>query len=197
MNSSFPALSSGLSDQFFDTVEMSNPLALQVESASRKEPNADALYGPGGKENMILRMESQDIISVEMARSELEPLERDARYALSYQDQPLKIAVREYERQARDAVSQAVRESSESYEVMMMQEIQGVLNRYEGRMEENERRVAQVIGSNALDAPRGQRSHMLLEHLVLLQVGERKRVREEPGALGATVTHGKLSKMFT
>ena len=59
------------------------------------------------------------------------------------------------DRHARDAVNQAVRESSESWEVMMMQGIEGVQNRYEGRMEENERRVAQVIGSEAREALRG------------------------------------------
>ena len=42
-------------------------------------------------------------------------------------------------------------------------------------MEENERRVAQVIGSEARDALRVQRSHMLHEHQVLLQAGEREK----------------------
>ena len=56
----------------------------------------------------------------------------------------------------------------------MMQEFQGIQNRYEGRLEEHERMVAQVIGSEARDAPRGQRSLMLLEHQVLLQAGERE-----------------------
>ena len=32
---------------------------------------------------------------------------------------------------------------------MMMQEIQGIQDRHGGRMEENERRVAQVLGSEA------------------------------------------------
>ena len=31
------------------------------------------------------------------------------------------------------------RESSENYEVLMMQEFQGIQNRYEGRMEEHEK----------------------------------------------------------
>ena len=43
----------------------------------------------------------------------------------------LDIAVREYQRQARDPISQAVREPSGNYEVMMMQESQGAQNRYE------------------------------------------------------------------
>ena len=55
---------------------------------------------------------------------------------------------------------------------MMMQEIQGVQNRFEGRMQENEKKVAQVIGSEARDALRGQRSKMLHEHQALLQAGE-------------------------
>ena len=61
-----------------------------------------------------------------MARSELEAMESYVRYALFYQDQHFKITVREYRRQARDAVSQALRESSEIYEIMMMQEFQGI-----------------------------------------------------------------------
>ena len=65
-------------------------------------------------------------------------MERDARFALFYQDQQFKIAVREHQRQAREAVNQALRESSDNYEVMMMQEFQGIQNRYEGRLEENE-----------------------------------------------------------
>ena len=40
----------------------------------------------------------------------------------------------------------------------MMQEIQSILNRYEGRMEENERRVEHMIGSEAREAQRGQRA---------------------------------------
>ena len=169
---------------------------MQVESASRREPNAVALYGPGGYENITSGMDSQELsirnsISADVARSELEAMERDARYALFYQDQQFKIAVWEYLRQARDAVSQAVKESSTNYEVVMMREFQGIQNRYEGRREENERRVAKVVGSEAWDALRGQRSHMLHEHQVLLQAGEResKIVREKPDALGGTVTH--------
>ena len=114
-------------------------------------------------------------ISEKMARSEFEAMERDARYALFYQDQQFKIAVRRFQRQARDAVNQAVRESSENYVVMMMQEFQGNQYRYEGRMEENERRVTQVIGSEARDALRGQRSQMLHEPHVLLHARERKK----------------------
>ena len=129
---------------------------MQVEFARRRQPGA-AAYGPREYENIFLRIESQElsirrIMSEEVARSELEQMERDARYALFGQHHELQIAVREYQRQAIQAVSQAVHELSESYEAMMMQEFQGIQDRYEGRMEENERRVAQVIGSEAREA---------------------------------------------
>ena len=64
-------------------------------------------------------------------------------------------------------------ESSENYAVMMMmQEFQGIQNRYEGRLDEHGRMVAQVIGSQARDALRGQRSHILHENQVLVQAEE-------------------------
>ena len=110
-----------------------------------------------------------------MARSERETMERDARFALFHNDQKFKIAVWEHQRQAREAANQAVRESSENCDVVMMLEIQGTQNRYEGQQQENERRVEQVIGSEARDALRGWRTHMLHEHQVLLQAGEREK----------------------
>ena len=52
-------------------------------------------------------------------------------------------------------------------------------------MEENERRGGQLTGSEAREAPRGQRVRMLHEHQVLLHGEEReKRVREKPDAPG-------------
>ena len=56
--------------------------------------------------------------------AQLEAMERDARLALFYQDQLFEIAVCEHQRHAGEAVNQALRESSEHYEVMMMQEFQ-------------------------------------------------------------------------
>ena len=76
-----------------------------------------------------------------------------------------------------------------------MQEIEGVQNRYQERTEEHERRMTQVIGSEARDALRGYRSHMSQKH----RVGERekkKTVLQKTDALGATVTHCKLSKIL-
>ena len=57
---------------------------MQLESVRRREPNAYALFRPEGDENMTLRMGSQGIthqkrISEELARSELEVMERHAR----------------------------------------------------------------------------------------------------------------------
>ena len=42
-------------------------------------------------------------------------------------------------------------------------------------MKENDRRVALMIGSDAREALRGQRNHMLHEHQVLLHAGEREK----------------------
>ena len=88
-------------------------------------------------------------------------MERDARFVSFDQDQAIQNRTHEHQRQAREAVNQSVRESSQIYEIMLMQEIQSIQNRYEGRLEDNERRVARVIGSEARRAVRDQRSHML------------------------------------
>ena len=61
----------------------------------------------------------RNIISEETACSELEAM----------QDQQFRIAVHEHQRQAREAMNQAVRESSENYEVMMTHEFQCIQNR--------------------------------------------------------------------
>ena len=79
--------------------------------------SADALPGPGGNENIFL-MESQELttknkISGELARSDLDAMEKDARHAMFSHNHLFKIAVREFWRQARDAVHQALKESSE------------------------------------------------------------------------------------
>ena len=145
-------------------------------------------------------MESQEPsirnrISEDVARSELQAMERDPLHALLNQDQKFKIVVGEYQRHARDVVNQFVKESSDKSEVTMMQAFRSIQNRYEGRMEEHERRVAQVIGSEARDALCGQRSHMLHEHQVHFEAGEKCLVK--PDALGATVTHCKLSEILT
>ena len=55
-----------------------------------------------------------------------------------------------------------------------MSEFQGAQHRCGVRMEESERRATQVIGSEARDAPRGQKKHVLHEHQVLLQAGDRE-----------------------
>ena len=78
-------------------METTGPQAVPMNSLRRREPGADALYGTGGCESILLRVESQEFsirtrISEEAARSELESLERDARFALFYQDQQFRIA---------------------------------------------------------------------------------------------------------
>ena len=133
MSSSLPALPVVLSDQFFLTQWKSRIRRLGTwKSAGRWQPRAeDALCGPGGCENIIPTKESLELsirnrISEELTRSELGAMERDARLALFYQDQQNRIAVHEHHRQARGAVNQAVRESSENYKVVMMQKFPGI-----------------------------------------------------------------------
>ena len=61
---------------------------------------------------------------------------------------------------------------------------------YEGRMDEHERRVTQVTGFEAREAPRGQRSFLLHDNLVFLRAGERRgasRQRKQIHVQGKTV----------
>ena len=69
-----------------------------------------------GQEDMttLSSVQSQELsnrimIFEKLARSELGVMERDARFAFFYQDQQLKFAVRECQRQTRHAIDQAVR----------------------------------------------------------------------------------------
>ena len=61
--------------------------------------------------------------------AQLEAMERNARLAPFYQDQLFEIAVREHQRQAREAVTQALSEPAGHCEVMMMQEFRCIQNR--------------------------------------------------------------------
>ena len=60
-SSLFPALPSVTSDQFYDIVEITDPPTLQKEAVRRRALGADAWYGPGGYENIVLRIESQEL----------------------------------------------------------------------------------------------------------------------------------------
>ena len=188
MSSSRPAISLGTVRPVLRNNENHESAGSASGSASRREPNADALYGAGRCENIILRIESQECsirsrVSEEMARSEFGAMERDVRYALFYQDQQFKIAVGEYQRRERDAVYQAVTESSEHYEIMMMQEFQGIQNRCGGRTEEVETRVKEAI--------------CCLNIKFFTKQEKEENVREKPDELRATVTLCKLSRIFT
>ena len=72
-------------------------------------------------------------------------------------------------------MSQDVEESSERCEGMMIQEVHAVPFRYEGRVEESGRRVAQVFGFEAHVALRGQRIHMQHELKGLLRVADKEK----------------------
>ena len=85
------------------------------------------------------------------------------------------LAVREYQRQARYVVNPDLQDACEGYEVMMMTEIQGLRNRYGEQTEADETRVAEVLVEEAVEALRGQRHHLLHEHQVIIQIGEREK----------------------
>ena len=69
-------------------------------------------------------------------------------------------AVREHQKRARSAINDAVMGSSERYQADMFQLIQNGQNRCEGQVENNERRIAMEIGTQAREALDGQRRHL-------------------------------------
>ena len=122
MSSSHPALLAVSSDQFYGIMEITSPTTMQVKSASREQAQAeDALDGPGRYENIILRMESQgfsirNTISEEIG-TQLTWGHGKRRWLcviLSRSANSQWQSMNTKDRQARDAVNQAVRESSES-----------------------------------------------------------------------------------
>ena len=109
--------------------------------------------------NAICRTDAQKLcvkhgICEETARDKLESTEREARHALFYQDHQFRAAVEEHQRHARDVLCRAVNGSSKNYELMIVQERRSLQDRYEGQIEDNERRVQQLVASEAQEALR-------------------------------------------
>ena len=94
---------------------------------------------------------------------------------LCRQKQEFGSAVREHQMRARSAINDAVMRSSERYQAAMFQLIQNAQNRCEGQVENNERRTAMEIGTQAREALDGQRRHLLEEQQWLVQGGEREK----------------------
>ena len=128
------------------------PQAVSVHSeCSVASDHLQAIYGPDGCENKILRIEAQELtvrkrIFEDMAKNALESIECEARHALW-----------ELQRQARAAVCRALRDSSENHELMMVQDFQGLHERHDGQLHENERRIAQMIAFENQNVERLQR----------------------------------------
>ena len=80
-------------------MEATHPPTVQMESVRREEPSADALYRKRAwKRDLecgIFGIKNQRRICDELARSELEAMERDVRYALFYQNLSFQIVVRQ------------------------------------------------------------------------------------------------------
>ena len=152
-------------------VEIPHPLVMSTRAVQSEQPDTVTIYGPGGYEHVIWRIEGQEVcfgdrICGEMARSEIESLEK-GRHALCHKNHQLRDAVEDHQRQAREALSQAVRESSENCESMMVQEIQNLQDQQEGQMEDCERRVTHLIASEAQEPLRRQRNLMRLKQQTL------------------------------
>ena len=88
LSSSLPALPSVSSDQFYDVMEATNPPTVQVAAASRRNSMQSHCMDQEDIENIFLRMESQEStrskISQDVARSELEAMDRDARFCVIF-----------------------------------------------------------------------------------------------------------------
>ena len=162
MSSSLPSLPVQI---IFTTCGNYEPAVNASGICCREEPGADALCGPGGYDKITLRTDSQEVSTrnrmSEDNASKSKPSKKTLITQSSIKVNNSKVTVREYQRQARDAVNQIVQEPSDRYEVLMMQEIPSVQNGYQGQMGENERGVAHMIGSEAREALRGQRNQML------------------------------------
>ena len=80
--------------------------------SSGDPPDADVVCGPGGYEHAMSRLEAQELscshrILEEVARNELEAMEREARHALFYQDHHFRFPVEEHQRSIREALCSA------------------------------------------------------------------------------------------
>ena len=103
---------------FHHTMEVTNS-QMQVESACRAEPNAVALHGPGGFENIILITDSQKLsvrnrMSEDVARSELEAMERDARFVFFFTRSAIQHRSPRKPKTGKRCRYQVVKESSEN-----------------------------------------------------------------------------------
>ena len=113
-------------------------------------------------------MEARDLgiqrqLTEDAARRESEAMERDARLAIYL----IKT------NSSKSQMNQAVWRSTERHEGMMVQEIHAVRKiDMKGTWRKSERRVAQVVGSEAHVAPGRQRNHLLHEDQVLLQAAQ-------------------------
>ena len=110
MSSSLPTLPSLPPDQFYLTTGGTNPPVMQF--ARRSEPSSDALYGPVWYERYLEKGTLWNLCTRKFLNNwhavSSKPW-RGTRYALFYRNHQLQIAVREYQRQARDPVSQLCR----------------------------------------------------------------------------------------
>ena len=99
------------------------------ENAGSGRPDANTLlFGAGGHEHVLPKIEVNELrrasrITRRVAHTEKSAMEQNTRLALFHQNEQFQLAVREHQRRARDAVSQAVLDSSDRLEVTLSLEL--------------------------------------------------------------------------
>ena len=124
------------------------------------------MFGPGGSENILLNIEVQELCSMNratqrMAQGESAAMEQHARLARFHQYQGFQQAVQEHQHRARDAVNQAVFESSARCETALIVGISGCTAYQRIDHGDEETRTFSELVANLKQHEGIQRGHML------------------------------------
>ena len=120
-------------------------------------------------------MSQRSRITRRMAQDELSAMEQNARLAMFHQHQQFQLAVFEHQRLARDAVSQAVLNSSARFQKTLSLELRQAQLNNETAVRHSERTMFFRVGNETQEAPRQQRAHMVHEQHQLVEEGEAHR----------------------
>ena len=99
-------------------------------------------------------------------------MEQNTRLPTFHQNPQFQLAVREYQRQARDAVSQAALVSSARHEVTLILEVRQATCHNQPTMQHRERDILLRLGEEAQDALWQQRAYMVHEQHHFVEEGE-------------------------
>ena len=171
MSSSLQALSSIPSDQYCVFVETTNPLATHMGSVCREDPVRVRCMD---QEVMIICLSGISGISYQMKNVRRSRTQRTRSHGKRCSFRVILIPNRSPRKtktgkRCRQSGCAGILREMRGYDDARHSRYQ---NRYEGRMEEDERRVAHVIGSEAREAFTWLKNLILQEHQVLLQAGK-------------------------